>query len=115
MGLVPAASGFSICGDFYRGSITLKAFPFLSPDWCVDSYSWVLDMQPSVGHPQGVGGVSLPIHLGGHSPAESLAMELPLLAGNGSSIDLPFFRCGLRPKSQVCPSSYVVVCPSSVG
>ena len=31
---------------------------------------------------------SLPIYLGGHIPAESLVMELPLFAGNGSSIDL---------------------------
>ena len=33
------------------------------------------------------------------------AMELPLLAGNGSSIDLPFLGCGLRQISQFCPPS----------
>ena len=37
------------------------------------------------------------------------AMELPLFAGNGSSIDLPFLGCGLRQNVQVCPSSSVVV------
>ena len=63
------------------------------------SYSWVLDMLPSVGHPEGGGG-SLPIRLGGHYPDESLVMELPLLAGNGSSIDLPFLGCGVRQNSQ---------------
>ena len=36
------------------------------------------------------------------------AMELPFFAGIGSSIDLPFLRCGLRQNVQVCPSSSVV-------